>query len=76
MKEIKELENILKKLTAIEKNRLSLKHAFLKGIFYGLGFFVGSALLVATAIYILSLFNTAPIIGDYINKILLIIQNK
>lgn len=54
----------------------SLKYTFLRGVVYGFGVFVGSAILVGVLIYILSKLNTVPIIGEYIAKILNFIKQR
>ena len=70
MIETSELKEAINKLEMVEKKAISLKWNFYRGIFYGFGFFVGGTLIVGAIIYILSFLNTAPIIGEYISKIL------
>ena len=41
---------------------------FFRGIFFGLGSFLGATLLVAVLIWILSLFVNLPVIGDYFHQ--------
>lgn len=72
----KDLKESLERLTYYENKLASLKWTFWRGIFYGFGFFVGSVVLAALFIYILSLFDTAPIIGEYVSKILNAARNS
>ena len=65
-----ELNSDIKKLTKVVNKSNSLWLAFFRGIFYGLGFFIGSAILAAVLIYILSRLQGWAYIGDVIQKIL------
>lgn len=49
--------------------KLALLQLF-KGIFLGLGSFLGAGLVVSLLVYLLSTIEFIPIIGDVINKIL------
>lgn len=60
----------IKKLEKYEGKLSSLWWNFWRGIVYGLGFFIGSALLAAVLIYVLSKIQGWAFIGDYIKKIL------
>jgi hypothetical protein len=71
-----ELKKALEDLTAQERKTASLRWTFLRGIVYGFGVFIGSILLVALFVWILSKLNTAPIIGDYVSRIYDIIKSK
>lgn len=65
-----ELIASLKNLARQEQKLASLRWTFYRGIIYGFGFFIGSILLVALFLYILSFFDTAPVIGRFIKNIL------
>lgn len=71
-----ELKELLRKLIQTQAREVSLFQTFLRGIVSGFGVFVGSAVLVALLIYILSLFNTAPIVGGYVEKIINAIKSR
>jgi hypothetical protein len=73
--EITDLQRSIDQLVKAQRSANSLGMNFLRGILSGFGVFVGSAVLVALFIYIISLFDTAPVIGGYANKILDIIKN-
>ena len=62
-----EIIKTLNELVVQEKKNNSLRATFLRGVFSGFGVFVGSVLLAALFIYLLSLFDTAPIIGRWIS---------
>jgi len=70
MSETTELRDAIRKLEAAQSKSLSLSWNFYRGIVYGLGFFIGGTLLIGFIIYILSFFDTAPIIGEFVSKIL------
>lgn len=63
-------EDEMKKLTKAVSRSNNLWWAFFRGIFYGLGFFIGSAVLAAALIYVLSRLQDWAYIGDLIEKIL------
>jgi uncharacterized phage infection (PIP) family protein YhgE len=70
--EITDLKKEIEILNKKQEKIISLAWTFYRGIFYGLGFFVGGTVIVGILIYVLSFFNTAPIIGEYISKILMV----
>ena len=70
MSESTELKQSIDKLRKTQENLVSLKWNFFRGVLYGFGFFVGGTMLVALLIYVLSFFNTAPVIGQYISHVL------
>lgn len=70
MSETTDLREAIEKLEASQAKVVSLPWNFYRGIFYGVGFFVGGTLLVGLIIYILTFLDTAPIVGYYISKIL------
>ena len=70
MSESSELKISVDKLIEIEKKNVSLAWSMYRGIFYGLGFFIGGTLLVAFILYVLSFFDTAPVVGDYVSHVL------
>lgn len=44
--------------------------SFLRGLFYGLGIFIAGTLVVGVIIWILGLFDSIPLIGPLIEKII------
>lgn len=47
----------------------SYKNAFIKGMFQGFGGIIGATILVGLLIWLLSLFNEVPLIGDFVNQV-------
>jgi len=70
MSETTELKEAVDKLEAAQTKSLSLSWNLYRGIAYGFGFFIGGTLLIGVIIYVLSFFDTAPIVGEYISRIL------
>jgi len=66
---IDELKKSIEKLDKTETRLASLKWSLLRGIFSGLGFFLGSVALAAIIIYILSFLDTAPVISDILDRL-------
>ncbi|MEK9156332.1 MAG: DUF5665 domain-containing protein [Patescibacteria group bacterium] len=60
----------IRDLTEQNKRLASLKWNFWRGIVYGFGFSIGSILLVALFLWVLSLFDTIPVIGRFISTII------
>jgi hypothetical protein len=75
MSETSELTAAIKKLDEKQTKIVSLPWNFYRGMIYGLGFFVGGTLLVGFLLYLMSMFDTAPVVGDYISKILHVINS-
>lgn len=58
---------------ALVKNYIQLLHstrgqiwsAFVRGIFTGLGTVIGATLVVAVLLWVLAIFGTFPVIGEY-----------
>lgn len=74
MSESTDLQQAIEKLEITQAKSVNLAWNFYRGIFYGVGFFIGGTLLVAIIIYVLTLFDTAPLVGDYVSKILNVID--
>jgi hypothetical protein len=74
MSETSELREAIEKLNATQTKAMSMSWNFYRGVLYGFGFFIGGTVLIAVIVYILSFFNTAPVVGEYISKILHIIN--
>lgn len=66
----KEYREALISIAKNEKKLASLKWNFFRGVIYGLGFFIGSALLAAVLIYILSKIQGWAYIGDFVKQII------
>jgi len=65
-----ELKKTLLDMAKSQKKAASLWWNFLRGVFYGLGFFIGSAILAAAIIYILSKLEGWDIFGGSIEQII------
>jgi hypothetical protein len=48
--------------------------SFLRGIVYGLGIFIGGTIVVAIVLSVLTQFNSVPVIGPLVEKIVEIVQ--
>lgn len=66
----------LNKLIELQEKQVSLRWNFYRGIIYGFGFFIGSALLIGIILGLLSTINTVPIIGEYTAKVIDFIQQN
>lgn len=70
IKDPKELTKALEVLFAseyINKRRLYW-HNFVRGTFFGAGSLIGATVLIALILWILSLFDTVPLIGPFIDN--------
>lgn len=47
----------------------SYRMSFIKGMFRGLGSVVGATILVALLLWVLSLFNEIPLLGNIVDKV-------
>lgn len=54
--------------------RRFLWFSFLRGIVYGLGIFIGGTIVVAVVLSILTQFNSVPVIGPLVEKIVETVQ--
>ncbi|MEI7792515.1 MAG: hypothetical protein WCI57_03480 [Candidatus Berkelbacteria bacterium] len=54
IKELKELRVVLTKVQEYWRKQASLRWNFYRGILYGLGFFIGSAIIATGLIYLMS----------------------
>lgn len=70
MEKEKDTTELLHDLVIQETKNASLKWNFLRGIFYGFGVSIGSVILVALFLYILSLFANTPVIGEFFKRIM------
>jgi len=52
----------------VNKKKLYIEN-FVRGIFFSLGSVLGATVVVALLLWVLSVFNTAPIIGHFIQSI-------
>lgn len=74
--QVEKLNRSIEKLTVQQEKLVSVKNSLIRGIFSGFGFFLGSVALAALLIYILSLLDTIPIIGDFISRVLRQAENR
>jgi len=63
------IEAAINKLAAANQKQASLWLTFWRGVLYGFGFFVGSALLAAGLIYILTLMKSWGALGHILGQI-------
>lgn len=75
MTEVTDLTTEITRLRTAEEKNNSLKWNFLRGVVTGLGFFIGSVIIVGIVISLLSLFDSLPIIGDLVSGIVEEAQN-
>jgi hypothetical protein len=75
MSETTDLTEAINHLIEKQTKMVSLSWNFYRGILYGLGFFVGGTLLVGFILYLMSFFNTAPIIGEFVSKVLHVVNS-
>lgn len=66
----------LDRLIELQDKQASLRWNFYRGVIYGFGFFIGSALLIGIIVWLLSSINTVPLIGEYTAKIIDFIQQN
>lgn len=70
MEEEKNLKELVVELASYERRISSLWWNFLRGITYGLGFFIGSAIVTAVVIYLTTqLFHNTPL-ADSLNGLI------
>lgn len=66
MENEKDLKELITNLVTYEKKISSVWWSFLRGIASGLGFFIGSAIVAAILIYVLTvLFRNSPLSGQF-----------
>lgn len=70
-----EIKFYIKRLARYERKLSSLSWNFWRGVVYGLGFFIGSAILAAVLIYILSKVEIRWA-GQYVDDIIEILKNN
>lgn len=51
------------------------KENFIRGIFFSAGTIFGATVIVAVAVWVLSIFHTVPVIGPLVNDIIKTIEN-
>lgn len=76
--EDQEIKKVLAQMVEAQKKSNSLRLTFWRGVFYGFGVFVGSAVLVALLIYVLTRLNVDgnTFLGKIIHKILEIVSKS
>lgn len=70
------LEEAIEDLASANRKQASLWLTFWRGVLYGFGFFVGSALLAAALVYILTLMKSWGAIGNLLAQIADSIKSK
>lgn len=70
-----QLTQELAKLSKSISMQNSLKYNFVRGLFFGLGTFLGTTIFVALIVYILSKLTTISVLEPFINQIVDIVQN-
>lgn len=78
MTETDELNESIKVLTKYEKKLASTKWAFWRGVVYGFGFFIGSAILTGALFYIVEKIsaNGNSVLTEIIKKIVQIVRGS
>jgi hypothetical protein len=71
-----EFTELVKQLVKYERRLSSLAWNFWRGIVYGLGFFIGSALLAALIIYILGRVEDGSAVGRYLQDFVEILRGQ
>lgn len=71
-----EFSELVKQLVKYEKRISSLAWNFWRGIVYGLGFFIGSALLAAFIIYLLGRIEGGSVVGRYLHDFVEILRGQ
>lgn len=59
----------------IDRKKLYLEN-FLRGIFFSAGGVIGATVLIAAIVWVLSLFDTVPLIGPFVDHTRETIQNS
>jgi len=70
MEDKDDLTKAIKELIFYEKRQTSIGWIFLRGVAYGLGFFIGSAILATVVILLLSKIEGLGIIGGTVHQII------
>jgi hypothetical protein len=65
-------------IRSLQKKQASLGWNFWRGVFYGFGVFIGSVILVAAVVYVLTRLNidNNSMIGQLIDRIVSVMQSK
>jgi len=74
--EVTDLQTSINALTKAEQKSNSLLWTLIRGILSGFGVVIGSVLLTALFVWMLSLFDTLPIFGKFITKIVDIVRQS
>lgn len=72
--ELRNLQNHFAMRSMSSRFRM-MQAQFLRGLAFGLGSVIGATILVSITIYLLSQIDFIPIIGDYAQQIIEVIQN-
>jgi VIT1/CCC1 family predicted Fe2+/Mn2+ transporter len=60
----------------LASTKRQLWSSFVRGIFYGLGYFIGATFVVALLLFILNYLGGAPVIGHFFQQIIQAINSK
>jgi len=76
--DLRELHDTISELRDFQRKQSSLTWNFWRGIFYGFGFFIGSALIAAGLLYVLSHLGTDSnsFFSRFIRNIVEIVEKK
>lgn len=76
--DLRDMHEVLTELKVYWKKQSSLRWNFMRGILYGFGFFIGSVLIAAVLIYLMSHIgvDSNSILGRIINGIMDFVENK
>lgn len=74
--DLHELHDVISSIKEYQRKQSSLTWNFWRGVIYGFGFFIGSALLAAALIYILTKVGNDSFFGRFIQNIVNIVEKK
>lgn len=72
--DVAHLTEILQKADYINRRTLYF-HNFMRGVVFGAGSVIGATVLIALLVWVLSLFDTVPLIGPFLEKIKISIES-
>jgi hypothetical protein len=77
-KELRELQEVLIEVKHYWRKQSSLRWNFVKGIIYGFGFFIGSAVIVGFLLYLLTHLNISSdsLLGRFIQDFIEIMKKR
>lgn len=68
------LRQSVDRLSTKGERLIDIKQSFFHSVLYGFGVVIGSTFIAVLLLYLFSFIDTAPIIGDYVAKIIKVVQ--